>query len=82
MNRAKSFSPWGKKSVTTEVLARWAAKYHSAFSIHPIGRLEEKTLQSTLDSKEIKPLWVLVMDRKAWSAAAHGVTKSWTRLSD
>ena len=22
----------------------------------------------------------LVMDREAWSAAAHGVTKSWTRL--
>ena len=24
----------------------------------------------------------LVMDRKAWHAAVHGVTKSWTRLSD
>ena len=24
----------------------------------------------------------LVMDREAWSAASHGVTKSWTRLSD
>ena len=24
----------------------------------------------------------LVMDRKAWSAVIHGVTKSWTRLSD
>ena len=24
----------------------------------------------------------LVMDRKAWHAAIHGVTKSWTRLSD
>ena len=24
----------------------------------------------------------LVMDRKAWHAAAHGVVKSWTRLSD
>ena len=23
----------------------------------------------------------LVMDREAWSAAVHGVTKSWTRLS-
>ena len=24
----------------------------------------------------------LVMDREAWHAAVHGVTKSWTRLSD
>ena len=36
------------------------------------------------DSKDISlgKLRELVMDRKAWRAAVHGVTKSWTRLSD
>ena len=30
----------------------------------------------------LSELWELVMDREAWRAAIHGVTKTRTRLSD
>ena len=30
----------------------------------------------------LSKLWEMVVDREAWHAAIHGVTKSWTRLSD
>ena len=30
----------------------------------------------------LSKLWELVMDREAWSAVIHGVTKNWTQLSN
>ena len=30
----------------------------------------------------LSELWELLMDREAWRSVLHGVTKSWTRLSD
>ena len=32
--------------------------------------------------RDLGALWELVMDREAWRAVVHGVTKGWTRLSN
>ena len=30
----------------------------------------------------LSKLWEMVKDREAWRVAVHGITKSWTKLSD
>ena len=70
------------KYIIIEIKRPWC--WESYRRLQKKGMTEDEMVDSLTDSIDMNlgKLQEIVLDRKAWRAAVHGVTKTWTWLSD